>query len=417
MFPGGTISSVRAFRDYPLYVHRAEGCFLYDVDGNRLVDFMSANASVMLGHAHPGVTAAVEEQVRRGLAFQLPGDNAIEFAELLQDRTPSLERMRFTCSGTEATMFTFRLARAFTSRRRLLFMDGAYHGFHDLGSVGDGPNRGELMPHGLDAKGVAPGVDQRVAEDVEFTAFNDLEACREMLARHPGEFAAVVVEPVLGAGGNIAPAPGFLAGLRELCDEDGALLVFDETISYSVSLGAAQGHYGVRPDLTTAGKPIANGMPVGVFGGRADIMALCEPKDGHARVQHSSSFTAHPVVMAAGIATLHAYDEHVVATLDRLGDHARQGIRRILDEEGIAGDVTGVQHLFGVHVGTDGPVRNYDDVRHASVAVRAGLAYSLLSQGFVMAGHRGCVNAAMTETEIDAFLEALRLALREVVAG
>ncbi len=417
VFPGGTISSVRAFREYPLYARRAEGCFVYDLDGNAIVDFMNANASVLLGHAHREVTGAVDKQVKRGLAFQLPEENAVEFAELLQQRTPSLERMRFTCSGTEATMFAFRLARVATGRRRILLMDGCYHGFHDIGSVGDGPNRGDVTRENATAKPVAWGVSPRVADEVEFVQFNDLAGCRALFEEHPGGFAAVVVEPLLGAAGNIASEPGFLAGLRELCDRDGALLVFDETITYSISLGAAQGYYGVCPDLTTAGKPIANGMPLGVFGGRADIMALCEPKNGHARLQHSSSFAAHPLIMAAGIATLRAYDEDVVLSLDRLGEYARRGIRRILQEEGVAGQVTGLQHLFGIHLGP-GPVRSYADVRRASAAVRAGIAYSLLSQGFLTAGHRGCVNAAMTTVEIDRFLEALRIALHEVgVAG
>ncbi len=267
VLPAGTVSSTQASSIYPLYIHRAEGSRLYDVDGNEIIDLMNANGSVTLGHHHPAITAAVCEQVQRGFAFQLPGDNVVEFAELLQKRTPSLERMRFTCSGTEATMFAMRLARVFTGRPRLLLMDGCYHGFHDVGSVGDGPFRGECRSDSDPSKPVALGVDTAVAATVEFGQFNDLEHCSDTLARFPGEFAAVVVEPMLGAGGNIAADAAFLRGLRELCDREGTLLVFDESITYSVSDGAAQGFYGVSPDLTIAGKPIANGMPVSLFGG------------------------------------------------------------------------------------------------------------------------------------------------------
>ena len=412
VFPGGSISSVRAFRDYPFYVSRAEGSRLYDVDGNAIVDLMNTNGSVMLGHGHPGVTAAVLEQVKQGFGFQLPGENVVECAELVRARTPSMERMRFTCSGTEATMYALRLARVYTGRRRLLFMDGSYAGFHDFGSVGDGPNRGQESEESDPAKPVARGVDLRVADDIDFATFNDLKSCRAQLDAHPGEFAAVVVEPMLGAAGNIAAEPGFLAGLRDLCDRDGTLLMFDEMISYSISEHACQGHYGVRPDLTTTGKPLANGMPIGVFGGRADIMELCAPVDGRAPMQHSSSFAAHPVIMAASIATLRAYDATVVAEVDRLGEYTREGIRSVLRDEGIVGQVTGIQHLFGLHL-VDTPVRCYEDVRRPPRGVAPAIAFSLLSQGFLMSGIRGCVSAAFTTGEIDRFLDALRIALRE----
>lgn len=412
VFPGGSISSVRAFREYPYYVRSAHGSHLRDVDGNLIVDLMNANGSVMLGHGHPGVTAAVAEQATRGLAFQLPGDNAVECAELLCARTPSMERMRFTCSGTEATMYALRLARVYTGRRRLLFMDGCYSGFHDIGSIGDGPNRGQASPDSPAGKPVALGVDPRLAEDVEFAHFNDIESCRAQLDAHPGEFAAVVVEPMLGAGGNIAAEPGFLAALRMLCDRDETLLMFDEMITYSVSPNAAQGLYGVRPDLTTAGKSIANGMPIGVFGGRTDIMELCTPVDGRAPMQHSSSFAAHPLVMAACAATLRAYDDAAVDRAGAIGEYVRQGIRQVLSERSISGQVTGVQHLFGLHL-VDAPVRRYADVRRQRSGLAGDIAYSLLSQGFLMAGNRGCVNVTTTTADIDRFLEALGVALDE----
>jgi glutamate-1-semialdehyde 2,1-aminomutase len=412
VFPGGSISSVRAFREYPYYIRSAEGSYLYDVDGSLIVDLMNANGSVMLGHGHPGVTVAVAEQATRGLAFQLPGDNVVECAELLRARTPSMERMRFTCSGTEATMYALRLARVHTGRRRLLFMDGCYSGFHDIGSIGDGPNRGQSSPDSPVGKPVARGVDRRLAEDVEFAHFNDIESCRSQLDAHPGEFAAVIVEPMLGAAGNIGPEPGFLAALRALCDRDGTLLMFDEMITYSVSPNAAQGLYGVRPDLTTAGKSIANGMPIGVFGGRADVMDLCTPVNGRAPMQHSSSFAAHPLVMAACGATLRAYDDAAVDRVEAIGDYTREGIRRVLSDKGINGQVTGVQHLFGLHL-VDVPVRRYADVRGQPPGTAASIAYSLLSQGFLMAGNRGCVNVTTTTSDIDGFLHALSIALDE----
>ncbi len=406
---------MRTFRDRPRYIHEGRGARLVDVDGNDVLDLVNASGSVLLGHAHPEVTAAIVEQAQRGLAFGLPSDNAVECAEALRARTSSMETMRFTCSGTEATMYAFRLARAFTGRRRLLFMDGCYPGLHDLGSVGDGPNRGELHRHRAGALPVARGVDARLADEVTFATFNDLDSCRAALDAYPGEFAAIVVEPVLGSAGNIPAEPGFLAGLRQLCDREAILLVFDEMITYSISLHGAQGHYGVRPDLTTTGKAIANGMPIGVFGGRADIMELCASVDGRAIVQHSSSLAAHPVVMAACLATLRACDESLLATLEELGEDVRQGMRSLLEELGIPGRVTGIQHLFGLHL-VDRPVRCYADVGERAPRVAAAIAASLLRQGILMSGNRGCVSAATSRADVATFLQGLRIALQEATA-
>jgi glutamate-1-semialdehyde 2,1-aminomutase len=273
--PGGVNSPVRAFRGVggtPLFIARGEGCFLYDVDDKRYVDYVGSWGPLILGHAHPSVLAAVREQMHHGLSFGAPTELEVEMAETLLRRMPSLEMVRMVNSGTEATMSAIRLARACTRRKKIVKFEGCYHGHVDALLVKAGSGALTL------GQPTSPGIPESVATDTIILDFNDCDGVKSAFSRYGGEIACLIVEPIAGNMNCIPPVPGFLETLRQECDEVGALLIFDEVMTgFRVSAGGAQTHYAIRPDLTTLGKIIGGGLPVGAFGGRRDLMEQLAP--------------------------------------------------------------------------------------------------------------------------------------------
>jgi glutamate-1-semialdehyde 2,1-aminomutase len=301
LFPGGVNSPVRAFRAVggdPRFIARADGAYLEDVDGRRYVDYMLSWGPLILGHAHPAVVAAIAETAARGTSFGAPSPLEVELARRVRQLVPSLERLRFVNSGTEATMSALRVARAFTNRAKIVKFEGSYHGHADCLLVRAGSGVATLgLPD-------SPGVPDGAAQDTLVAPYNDLLAVEQIFARHSGAIAAVIVEPVAGNMGVVPPAEGFLEGLRRLTTVQGALLVFDEVMTgFRVHLDGAQALYGVQPDLTTLGKVIGGGLPVGAYGGRRDIMELVAPAGP---VYQAGTLSGNPLAMAAGIATLEA---------------------------------------------------------------------------------------------------------------
>ena len=413
--PNGVSRSGLVFSHYPLFIERAKGQFLYDVDGRAILDFALAFSALPLGHANPKVLEAMRAQLDKGLAYGLMHESEVELAALLHERVPSMERVRFTSSGTEATMFAVRLARAFTGRTRFARMEGSYHGTHDMMCSGMGASAARAQP-GTEDNPVSMGIPRWTADEVEFLPFNDLEGCVLAIEAHASELAAVITEPLLGAGGAIPPEPGFLEGLREICDRHGILLIFDEMISMGLSPGGAQQYYGVDADLTATGKSAGSGMPMGVFGGRADIMALCEPEDGQPAVLHTGSFNAHPLAMVAGVAQLEQLTPKEYSYLGELGDYLRQRVRDLAARRGVSLCVTGVQHISAFHY-TDGPVRNYRDRLRGDADMAWRVGFSLLGQGYhVPGGSRTNLCTEMTQSDIDGFITALETAFEEAGA-
>jgi glutamate-1-semialdehyde 2,1-aminomutase len=301
LFPGGVNSPVRAFRAVggdPRFIACGDGAYLEEVDGRRYVDYMMSWGPLILGHAHPAVVAAIAETAARGTSFGAPSPLEVELARGVRRLVPSLERLRFVNSGTEATMSALRVARAFTNRAKIVKFEGCYHGHADCLLVRAGSGVATLgLPD-------SPGVPAGAAQDTLVAPYNNLAAVERLFARHPGAIAAVIVEPVAGNMGVVPPAEGFLEGLRKLTVAHGALLVFDEVMTgFRVHLGGAQALYGVRPDLTTLGKVIGGGLPVGAYGGRRDIMELVAPAGP---VYQAGTLSGNPLAMAAGIATLEA---------------------------------------------------------------------------------------------------------------
>ena len=323
LFPGGVNSPVRAYRAVggePPVLVRGEGPHVWDVDGTRYLDYVGAFGPLLLGHAHPAVVSAIRCAAEAGGSFGATGPGEVRLAELIRSRMPSVERIRFVNSGTEAAMSALRVARAATSRDLVIKFEGGYHGHADSLLVEAGSGLATLSLPG------SAGVPVAVAAQTLVARYNDLDSVADLLDRHPGRVAAVIVEPVAANMGVVAPAEGFLDGLRRLADGAGALLVFDEVITgFRVAPGGAQELYGVRPDLTVLGKIIGGGLPVGAYGGRADLLDLVAPAGP---VYQAGTLSGHPLVMAAGEATLAALTPAVYAGLEVRSARLAEGLRR-----------------------------------------------------------------------------------------
>jgi glutamate-1-semialdehyde 2,1-aminomutase len=351
LFPGGVNSPVRAYRavggEPPIMV-RGQGPFVWDADGKRYIDYVGAFGPLILGHAHPAVIEAIHAAVDAGGSFGATTPGEIRLAELIRSRMPSIERLRFVSSGTEAAMSALRVARAATGRDLVIKFDGGYHGHADSLLVDAGSGAATLSIPG------SAGVAASVAAQTLVATYNHLDSVAALLHEHLGQVAAIIVEPVAANMGVIPPAPGFLAGLRRLADQAGALLIFDEVITgFRVAPGGAQELFGVRPDLTVLGKIIGGGLPVGAYGGRADLLDLVAPAGP---VYQAGTLSGHPVVMAAGEATLLQLTADVYASIERRADRLETGLRR----EGVS--VTRVGSLLTLFF-RDSPPANFNEAK------------------------------------------------------
>ena len=404
LLPGGVSSPVRAFKAVggsPLFIDRGEGAYLVDVDGNRYVDYVLSWGPLILGHAHPRVVAALEQALRKGTSFGAPSPLELELAGLIRDAMPSLELVRFVSSGTEATMSAIRVARAFTQRTKIVKFVGCYHGHADLLLVQAGSGVATLgLP---DSPGVTPGA----VADTLTAPFNDLAAVTALFEAH-GDIAAVILEPVVGNMGLVLPQPGFLEGLRTLTAVNGALLVFDEVMTgFRVHPGGAQALYRVTPDLTTLGKVIGGGLPVGAYGGRREIMELVAPAGP---VYQAGTLSGNPLAMTAGIETLRAISEPGVWDgLERAGARLEAGLAAL----GAGVQVARAGTMFGMFF-TDTPVTSWDTASRADTKSFATFHRAMLDRGVYLAPSQfeaGFLSTAHGDAEIDATIDAAGEAL------
>ena len=387
---GGTTRTTVYFDPYPPVMVRGDGCSIEDLDGISRLDFLNNYTSLILGHADPRVTAAVTEQAQRGTAFAAPTENELRLAELICSRVASIERLRFANSGTEATMFAIRLARAFTRRDKVLIFEGGYHGSHDYAAATS-----------------SAGIPDVVRATVVSAPYNDLDAVSRVVRDTGADLAAIIVEPIMGSAGVLPARRDFLHGLREIANANGSLLIFDEVISLRVAPGGAQEVFGVRPDLTTLGKIIGGGFPVAAFGGRVDIMALLDPRGGSPAIPHGGTFNGNPVGTAAGIATLEALTPEVYAQLNALGDLVRTRLGDLFEELAVPVQVTGLGSLFNIHF-TAEPIVDYQTSRAGANEQSRAAMLALLNEGIFLAPRgMGCVSTPMGEAEVDALVNAM----------
>ena len=410
IFPGGVNSPVRAFRAVggePLFIQRGQGARLYDADGRGYIDYVLSWGPLILGHAHPRVVAALEQALGRGTSYGAPCEPELELAELVRSLMPGIEMLRFVNSGTEACMSALRLARAFTSRDKIIKFEGCYHGHADLLLVKAGSGVATLgLPD-------SPGVPAGAVQDTLVAGYNDLGSVEQLLQAHPGQVAAVILEPVAGNMGVVLPEPGFLSGLRQLTAAQGALLIFDEVMTgFRVALGGAQAEYGVQPDLTTLGKVIGGGLPVGAYGGRREIMELVAPAGP---VYQAGTLSGNPLAMTAGIATLQVLREPGVweGLVARTADLSR-GLEGAARQQGVALQVNQAGSMFSAFFSQQ-PVRDWATVKASDAQRFAGYFRAMLERGVYLAPspfEAGFLSTAHGEREIGATLEAAQQALR-----
>ena len=409
--PGGVNSPVRAFKGVggdPVFVDHAEGAWIVDPDGNRYIDYVGSWGPMILGHAHPEVVEAVRRVVPKGLSFGAPTELETRMADKVCELVPSVEMVRMVSSGTEATMSAIRLARGFTGRDKLIKFEGCYHGHSDALLVKAGSGALTL------GEPSSPGVPASVTEHTLNLTYNDLDQVRGVFDRIGGQVACVIVEPVAGNMNCIPPAPGFLEGLRELCDRHGSVLIFDEVMTgFRVALGGAQGRYGVTPDLTTLGKVIGGGMPVGAFGGRRDIMQQIAPLGP---VYQAGTLSGNPVAMTAGLTTLELISRPgFFDTLEQNTNRLVDGILEQAQQAGIPLTANRVGAMFGLFFTDAAEVTDFAGATACDQERFRAFYHAMLGHGVYLAPsafEAGFVSAAHGDAEIDATIEAAGKAFR-----
>ena len=415
LLPGGVNSPVRAFKSVggePFFAQRAEGPYLHDVDGNRYIDYVGSWGPMIAGHAHPKVLAAVERTMRDGLSFGVPNALEVTMAEAITSIVPSCEMVRMVNSGTEATLSAIRVARGATGRNRIVKFEGCYHGHGDSFLVKAGSGALTLgLPN-------SPGVPSALADLTLTIPYNDFDAATELFEKAGSDIAGLIIEPIVGNANCILPRDGYLQHLRDLCTKHGALLIFDEVMTgFRVALGGAQQRYGITPDLSTFGKIIGGGMPVGAYGGRRDLMSQVAPAGP---IYQAGTLSGNPVAMAAGLATLELISEPGFHDALERSTHALcDGLESAARDAGVTFHTVRAPGMFGLYF-REGPIETFEDAKGSDSARFNRFFHAMLERGVYLAPsafEAGFVSSAHGEVEIAATVEAARAAFAEVATG
>ena len=408
--PGGETRESISYKPYTTYMEKGQGFLLWDVDGNEYLDFVGNYTSLIHGHCDPDIMEAVREQIEKGCALSSTSKLQMEHSKMLCERTPSVDMVRYANSGTEATMWAIRAARAVTGKDKLLKFEGCYHGTHDAAKVSVVPDfsGGELPEAHVEGL----GIPKSVLNDVVVAPFNDLNAAEKVLENNKGEIAAIITEPFLASLGVIPPKPGFLQGLRDLADKYDALLIFDEVQSFRQSTGGCQQYEGVYPDLTALGKFIGGGYPVGAFGGSKELMDRFDydPSNPDA-INHSGTFNGNEITMAAGIASMRKYDEKMVNHINSLGARLREGGNDVFQSLGIKCQLLGIGSLSNI-IYTDQEISNATEFAMSYIGcmeLQKWVHIELMNRGIYTA-KRGefIISTPMSEQEVDKGIQGLK---------
>ncbi|MGU7771662.1 aspartate aminotransferase family protein [Burkholderia sp. MR1-5-21] len=416
LLPGGNTRTTVYMKPYPIYAYRGAGCRVWDVDGDERIDCINNFTSQIHGYAHPVVNEVVRKQLEHGTCFGLPTESEIELAEILVERVESVETVRFTNSGTEAVMMAMKAARAFTGRPKIAKVEGAYHGSYDYAEVSldSGPNNwGAADPTSIP---YAQGTPAGVTNDVVVLPFNDPAAATRIIREHKDELAAVLVDPMPNRAGLVPATEEYIRALRTASTEVGALLIFDEVISFRLSYAGAQPLWKVQADLTTFGKVIGGGFPVGAIGGRRDVMSVFDPSNGKPALPHGGTFSANPISMLAGAAALKLLDDASFARLDAIGDRVRAGINQAFAKHGVQGKAVGGGSLLKVHF-TSRPVVDYRSAFPLPAEATALNTFNLglLNRGVLSASYGlMALSTPMTDADIDHIINAATDAIGDV---
>jgi len=412
ILPGGVNSPVRAFKAVsgtPPFIVSASGCVLMDLDGNEYIDYIGSWGPMILGHARKEVVDALIEVVRKGTSFGTPSPLEVELAEEIVKRVPSVEKIRFVNSGTEATMSAIRLARAATKRDVIVKFAGGYHGHADSFLIQAGSGATTLgVP-------TSPGVTEGVSRDTRVLPYNDIDSVKLLFQNEGKKIAAIIVEPVAGNMGTVPPEPGFLEGLRKTCSGYGSLLIFDEVMTgFRVARGGAQQLYSIKPDITAFGKIIGGGLPVGAYGGRADLMSMVAPEGP---VYQAGTLSGNPLAMAAGLQTLRLLDEAVYEKLEQLSGMLEEGLKVGADNAGVPVTVQRIGSMITLFF-TDKPVRNLDDASSADHDRFAKFFTRMLQSGIHLppSGYEAWfISAAHDKAAIDKTVDVAESALKAII--
>jgi glutamate-1-semialdehyde 2,1-aminomutase len=402
VLPAGVSYGIRALPPYPFYIDKAKGVSLFDIDGNTYTDYWVGHGALILGHAHDNVIDAVSKQLSSGTHFGFSHEREIELAERIVKFVPSAEMVRYTSSGTEANMYGTRLARAYTGRNKMLKIEGGWHGGYDSLHAYVSRPYGRLESAGLNPKTI---------EDTIAAPFNDLEKATKIAKNH--ELACIIVEPIMGAAGFLTPEPGYLEGLREVCDDTDTLLIFDEVITgFRLGMGGAQEYYNVLPDLTIMGKVIGGGFPVGAFSGPEAIMELVDHNkysDPSERSAHGGTFTGNPITMVAGCATVDSLKNGIIHKhIDRLGEKMRNKLQEIFNESKYPASVTGIGSTFGIHFQEERPMNAGDTAKNNLEMTRSYFQYMLETNIIYMSPtvSHSWISSPHTDENVEAYLAA-----------
>jgi glutamate-1-semialdehyde 2,1-aminomutase len=411
LFPGGVNSPVRAFGAVggtPVFLAKGQGAQVWDADGNRYLDFLGSWGPLILGHADPDIVAAIETAARQGTSFGASTEREVLLGEAIRQAMPSMERMRLVSSGTEATMSALRLARGFTGQSKFIKIDGGYHGHADalLAAAGSG-----VATLGLPG---SAGVTLGAVSDTILVPYNDEAAMEAALAANPGQVAALIIEPIPGNMGLVLPKPGYLQAVRRLCDSHGVLLIFDEVISgFRVGPGGAQGLHGVRPDLTCLGKIVGGGLPLGVYGGRSEIMKAVAPEGP---VYQAGTLSGNPLATAAGLAVLRKLDAAAYARLDALGQRLESGLRKILAAAPVPLQLHRVGSAFTIFF-CDQPISDFASAKRSDTKRYGRFFHEMLDRGIYLPPAQleaGFISLAHTDKDIDTYITMSQEALAAI---